>query len=199
MPQPKEENTMHNNLVTRLFGFALVCSTVILAGLGSQQAFAESADQIDSKVDLALEALYKGTPAAKKQAESAKGILVFPDIIKAGLGIGGQYGVGALQVGGKTVGYYNLVEGSFGLQAGAQSFGYALFFMDEAALEYLKSSEGWEVGVGPSITVVDEGLAGSLTTTTGKDNVYAFFFDQQGLMAGLGLKGSKISEITPDE
>jgi lipid-binding SYLF domain-containing protein len=190
---------MHNNLYTRLFEFALVCTTVILAGLGSQQAFAESASQINSKVDLALEALYNGTPAAKKQAESAKGILVFPDIIKAGLGIGGQYGVGALRVGGKTVGYYNLVEGSFGLQAGAQSFGYALFFMDEAALEYLKSSEGWEVGVGPSITVVDEGLAGSLTTTTGKDNIYAFFFDQKGLMAGLGLKGSKISSITPDE
>jgi lipid-binding SYLF domain-containing protein len=190
---------MYNNLCTRLFGFALVCTTVILAGLGSQQAFAESAAQIDSKVDLALEALYEKTPAAKKQAESAKGILVFPDIIKAGLMIGGQYGVGALRVGGKTVGYYNVAEGSFGLQAGAQSFGYALFFMDEAALEYMKKSGGWEIGVGPSITVVDEGLAGSLTTTTGKDNIYAFFFDQQGLMAGLGLKGGKISKITPDE
>ena len=188
---------MHNKLVTRLFGFALVCATLILAGLGSQQAVADSAAQIDGKVDLALEALYQKTPAAKKQAESAKGILVFPDIIKAGLMIGGQYGVGALRVAGKTEGYYKVVEGSFGLQAGAQTFGYALFFMDEPALEYLKTSDGWEVGVGPSITVVDEGLAGSLTTTTGKDNIYAFFFDQQGLMAGLGLKGSKITKFTP--
>ena len=190
---------MHNKLFARLSGFALVCATVILAGVGSQQAAAETAAQIDGKVDLALEALYQKSPAAKKQAESAKGILVFPNIIKAGLMIGGQYGVGALRVGDKTVGYYNVVEGSFGLQAGAQTFGYALFFMDETALEYLTSSKGWEIGVGPSITVVDEGLAGSLTTTTGKDNVYAFFFDQQGLMAGLGLKGSKISEITPDD
>jgi lipid-binding SYLF domain-containing protein len=194
-----ENNFMHDKIFTRFCGFALAYATVILAGLGSQQAVAESAAQIDAKVDLALEALYQKTPAAKKQAESAKGILVFPDIIKAGLMIGGQYGVGAMRVGGKTVGYYNVVEGSFGLQAGAQSFGYALFFMDETALEYLKSSDGWELGVGPSITIVDEGLAGSLTTTTGKDNIYAFFFDQQGLMAGLGLKGSKISKITPDE
>ena len=190
---------MNNKLFARLSGFALICATVILAGVGSQQAAAETAAQIDGKVDLALEALYQKSPAAKKQAESAKGILVFPNIIKAGLMIGGQYGVGALRVGGKTVGYYNVVEGSFGLQAGAQTFGYALFFMDESALGYLTNSKGWEIGVGPSITVVDEGLAGSLTTTTGKDNVYAFFFDQQGLMAGLGLKGSKISEITPDE
>ena len=189
---------MHNKLGNRLFGFALVCATLILTGLGSHQAVADSAAQIEGKVDLALEALYQKTPAAKKQAESAKGILVFPNIIKAGLMIGGQYGVGALRVGGKTVGYYNVVEGSFGLQAGAQTFGYALFFMDPAALEYLESSDGWELGVGPSITVVDEGLAGSLTTTTGKDNVYAFFFDQQGLMAGLGLKGSKISKMTPE-
>ena len=190
---------MTNTAATRFFALALAGATVILAVLGSQHAAAETADQIDGKVDLALEALYQKTPAAKKQAESAKGILVFPNIIKAGLMIGGQYGVGALRVGGQTVGYYNVVEGSFGLQAGAQTFGYALFFMDSTALDYLESSDGWELGVGPSITVVDEGLAGSLTTTTGKDNIYAFFFDQQGLMAGLGLKGSKISKVTPDE
>ena len=190
---------MQNKVFTRLLGCALVCATLSLAGLGSQHAVADSAAQIDGKVDLALEALYQKAPAAKKQAESAKGILVFPDIIKAGLMIGGQYGVGAMRVGGKTVGYYKVVEGSFGLQAGAQSFGYALFFMDVTSLEYLNSSDGWEIGVGPSITVVDKGLAGSLTTTTGKDNIYAFFFDPKGLMAGLGLKGSKISKITPDE
>ena len=190
---------MYNIIFTQMPRFTRACVAVILLGLGSQQAFAESAAQIDGKVDLALAALYEKTPAAKNLAGSAKGILVFPDIIKAGLGIGGQYGEGALRVDGKTVGYYNVVEGSFGLQAGAQSFGYALFFMDDAALEYLQSSDGWEVGVGPSITIVDEGLAGSLTTTTAKDNVYAFFFDQKGLMAGLGLKGNKISKITPDE
>ena len=190
---------MHKKIYTRLFGFALVYATAFLAGLGSQPAVADSAAEIDRKVDAALAQLYEKMPAAKKQAESAKAILVFPDVVKAGLIIGGTYGNGALRANGKTVGYYNTVEGSYGLQAGAQSFGYALFFMDDEAFEYLQQSEGWEFGLGPSITVVDEGLASSLTTTTGKDHVYAFFFDQTGLMGGLGLKGGKISRITPDE
>lgn len=190
---------MYNRIYTRLFGFALVCVTVVLVGLGAQPAVAASAAEIDSMVDAALVKLYEKTPAAKKQAESARAILVFPEVVKAGLMVGGQYGEGALRVDGKTVGYYNTVEGSFGLQAGAQKFGYALFFMDNEAFEYLKKSDGWEIGVGPSITVVDEGLAGSLTTTTGKDDIYAFFFDQKGLMGGLGLKGGKITPITPDE
>ena len=101
-------------------------------------------------------------------------------------------------MGGKTIGYYNTVAASYGFQAGAQSFGYALFFMTDDALEYLANSEGWEIGVGPSVVVVDEGMAKSLTTTTAKDGVYAFFFGQEGLMAGLGIQGSKISRITPE-
>jgi len=190
---------MHNKVSIRLLGISLVCAAMFLAALGPQPALAASAAEIDSMVDAALEKLYEKTPAAKKQAESAKGILVFPDIVKGGLMIGAHHGNGALRVDGKTVGYYNTVEGSYGLQAGVQKFGYALFFMDDAALEYLQNSKGWEIGIGPSITVVDAGLATSLTTTTGKDAVYAFFFDQKGLMAGLGLKGGKISPITPDE
>jgi lipid-binding SYLF domain-containing protein len=190
---------MYNKIYTQLFGFALLCTTVVLVGLGPQPAVAASAAEIDRQVDAALVKLYEKTPAAKKQAESARAILVFPEIIKAGLVVGGQYGEGALRVAGKTVGYYNTVEGSFGLQAGAQGFGYALFFMDDKAFEYLQKSKGWEIGVGPSITVVDKGMAGSLTTTTGKDEVYAFFFDQKGLMGGLGLKGGKITQITPDK
>jgi lipid-binding SYLF domain-containing protein len=195
----KEHKTMHKKIYTRLFGFALVCATVVMAGLGPQPAVAASAVEIDRQVDAALVNLYEKMPAAKKQAETAKAILVFPDVVKAGLIIGGTYGVGALRVEGKTVGYYKTVEGSYGLQAGAQSFGYALFFMNDEAFKYLQKSEGWEFGLGPSITIIDEGLASSLTTTTGKDDVYAFFFDQQGLMGGLGLKGGKITQITPDE
>ena len=119
--------------------------------------------------------------------------------VKAGLIVGAQYGTGALRVEGKTVGYYNTVAASYGLQAGAQEFGYALIFMTQSSLDYLKKSAGWEIGVGPSIVVVDEGLARSLTTTTAKEDIYAFFFSQKGLMAGLGLQGSKISKITPDK
>jgi lipid-binding SYLF domain-containing protein len=109
--------------------------------------------------------------------------------------IGGQYGEGALRVDGKTVGYYSSVAASYGLQAGVQKFGYALFFITGSALDYLKKSEGWEIGTGPSLVIVDEGVAGSLTTTTAKSDIYAFFFDQKGLMAGIGLQGSKITKL----
>jgi lipid-binding SYLF domain-containing protein len=102
-------------------------------------------------------------------------------------------------VDGQTVGYYNTVAASYGLQAGAQKFGYALFFITDSALDYLKKSSGWEIGVGPSVVLVDEGLASSLTTSTAKDDIYAFFFNQEGLMAGLGLQGAKITQITPDQ
>jgi len=104
---------------------------------------------------------------------------------------------GALLEGGKTVGYYNSVAASYGLQAGAQKFGYAMFFMDTASLEYLKNSAGWELGVGPSIVFVDAGMARTLSTSTVKEGIYAFTFSQQGLMAGMGLQGSKITKITP--
>jgi lipid-binding SYLF domain-containing protein len=186
-----------NNTI-RLLGTTLIFTFTVLLAIGSCPAFADTAAEIDRDADSALEKLYATTPSAKELSKVAKGVLVFPDVIKAGLGIGGQYGVGALREGGKTVGYYNTVAASYGLQAGAQSFGYALFFMTDAALKYLKKSAGWEIGVGPSVTVVDEGMARSLTTTTAKESVYAFFFNQKGLMAGLGLQGSKITQITPD-
>ena len=160
-----------------------------------QPAVAASAAEIDRDVGSTLQKLYNRAPSAKKLAAKAKGILVFPSIIKAGLMVGGQYGEGALRKKGKTVGYYNTVAASYGLQAGAQSFGYALFFMTDSALSYLDKSGGWEIGVGPSIVVVDEGMATSMTTTTGKTDIYAFIFNQKGLMGGLGLQGTKINKI----
>lgn len=162
-------------------------------------SMAESAAEIDQEVDIALEKLYQTTPAAKKIASQAVGILVFPDIIKGGFIIGGQYGDGALRENGMTTGYYRSIAASFGLQAGAQTFGYALFFLTEDDLAYLKRSDGWEIGVGPTIVVVDKGVASAMTSTTLKSGVYAFFFDQKGLMAGLGLQGSKITQIVPDK
>lgn len=112
--------------------------------------------------------------------------------------MGASFGDRALLKNGKTAGYYRTVEASYGLQAGIQSFGYVLFFMQDEALAYLDKSDGWKIGVGPSLVIVDTGFAGSMTTTTAKDDIYAFFFDQKGLMAGLGLKGSKITQIHPD-
>lgn len=150
---------------------------------------------INRDAQAALQKLYETTPKAKMLGETAKGVLVFPSILKAGLIIGGQGGNGALIEDGKTVAYYNIAAASYGLQAGVQEFGYAMFLMTDAARKYLDSSDGWEVGVGPTIVVMDEGAAKSLTTTTAKDDVYAFIFSQKGLMAGLGVQGSKITRL----
>jgi lipid-binding SYLF domain-containing protein len=176
---------------------ALVLAFAILT-LGSPRSLqAATAEELDSEANNALQTLYRTTPAARDMARVAKGILVFPRIVKGGFIFGGQYGEGALRVGGKTTGYYRSIAASYGLQAGAQTFGYALFFLDDASLRYLKDSDGWEIGVGPSIVIMDEGKARSFSTTTAKSGVYAFFFSQHGLMAGLGITGSKISEIYP--
>jgi len=182
-------------MTVSFFSFLIV---VVLIG-GPQSAMAETAPAIEAKVDAALKTLYASSPAAKELAGVAKGILVFPEVVKAGLVVGGQYGVGALREREKTAGYYKTIAGSFGLQAGAQTFGYALIFITQEALDYLKKSDGWEIGTGPSVVVADKGLAGSLTTTTAKEDIYAFFFDQKGLMAGLGIQGSKISPYTPEK
>jgi lipid-binding SYLF domain-containing protein len=164
---------------------------------GTQSRGHDSAAKIDGAASQALASLYAGSPEARALSTRAKGILVFPEVYKAGFIGGASYGDGALRVRGRTVGYYNTVSASYGLQAGVQKFGYALFFMDKSALSYLDRSEGWEVGVGPSIVVVDSGVARSLTTTTAREGIYAFIFDQKGLMAGLGLQGSKITRIQP--
>jgi lipid-binding SYLF domain-containing protein len=158
-------------------------------------ATAASATEIDQRVHSALEKLFKATPSAETLAKDAKGILVFPSIVKGGFIVGGQYGEGALLKDSRTVGYYNTVSVSYGLQAGLQKYGYALFFMSDSALGYLDKSDGWEIGVGPSVVIVDAGVARALTTTTARSEIYAFFFDQKGLMAGLGLQGTKITKI----
>jgi len=124
-------------------------------------------------------------------------ILVFPKVTKAGFGIGGQYGEGTLLKKDAAAGYYKTTGASVGLQAGGQQYGYAMFFMNPKALAALDSAKGFEVGVGPSVVVVDEGMAKTTTTSTLKDDVYAFVFGQKGLMAGLGIQGNKISKITP--
>jgi len=163
----------------------------------TRPAMAKSAAEINKEVNGALKILYAKSAAAKDLSKIAKGILVFPGIYKGGFIVGGQYGEGALRKGGKTAGYYNTVAASYGLQAGAEKFGYAMFFLDDASLAYLNNSAGWEIGVGPNITVVDAGVARSLSTSTAKEGIYVFFFDQKGLMAGLGIQGSKITKITP--
>ena len=180
-------------LVTVILMFVSVTLGSFFAG----SVLAASAKEIDKKATQALTTLYRTTPGAKKLAEKAKAVLIFPDIVKAGFMVGGQFGDGALRKGGKTVAYYRSLAGSYGFQAGAQTFGYVLFFMDDASLKYLDQSDGWEVGTGPSLVVLDEGFGKSLSTTTLQEGVYAFIFNQKGLMGGVGIQGSKITRITP--
>jgi lipid-binding SYLF domain-containing protein len=188
-------------LASRSVSVSLVFAALWLlaAGWSGSAAAASSTAEINRDADAALAKLYRETPAAKALGERARAILVFPSIVKGGLIVGGQYGEGVLRKDGKSVGYYSTSAVSYGLQAGAQTFGYALFLMSDSALSYLDKSGGWEIGVGPSVVVVDEGKARTLTTTTAQDDIYAFIFGQKGLMAGLGLQGSKITRIHPEK
>lgn len=167
------------------------------AALMSSAALAASARQIDQNVDRALRTLYAEQPKARQLGNRAKAVLVFPKIVKAGFLIGGMGGDGALRVGGRTVGYYDIVAASYGMQAGAQAFSYALFFMTDSSLNYLENSNGWSIGSGPSVVVLDKGAAASMTSTTLTQDVYAIPFGQKGLMAGVGIEGSKITRVNP--
>jgi lipid-binding SYLF domain-containing protein len=184
------------SIVTRKLGIVVFSTFVALAASHSNAAEkGSSASKLASDGKAALSQLYAKVPAAKALAGKAVAILVFPSITKAGLGIGGQYGEGVLLKGGSAAGYYNTTGVSTGLQVGAQKYGYAMFFMNDGALAQLDKAEGFEVGVGPSVVVMDEGKAKTTTTTTAKDDIYAFVFGQKGLMAGMGIQGNKISKI----
>jgi lipid-binding SYLF domain-containing protein len=163
--------------------------------LCSAPVFAATKAELDRDGPRALNKLIAKVPAAKALNEKAVAVLVFPSITKAGLMIGGQYGEGVLLKGGKPAGYYSTAGASYGLQAGAQKYGYAMFFMNQKSLDSLNTAEGFEVGVGPSIVVVDEGMGKSTTSTTATNDIYAFIFSQKGLMAGLGLQGNKITKL----
>jgi len=167
-------------------------------GVGQKVGIGVPTTKTDQDVTLALDKLLKNSSTATELSKKAKAILVFPRIIKAGLGIGGHYGEGALRKKGKTVAYYSTVAGSYGLQIGGQAFGYAMFFMDDKGLNYLLDhNTGWEIGVGPSVVFLDEGMAKTMNNTTLTESVYVFTFNQQGLMAGAGIQGSKITKMNP--
>jgi lipid-binding SYLF domain-containing protein len=158
-------------------------------------ASAASRADLDSESRRVLDKLIADVPAAKALYAKATGVLVFPTITKAGFVVGGQYGEGVLWQGRKPVAYYNTAGASYGLQAGAQQYGYAMFFMNRKSLDSLNATQGFEVGVGPSVVVVDQGMAKNMTTTTISEDVYAFVFAQKGLMAGIGIQGNKITRI----
>ena len=170
---------------------ALSIATVLGAN-----AHAESREALERSSREALNTLIAQNATAKELSTKAAAVLVFPSVKKAGLMIGGQYGEGVLWRGDKVAAFYNTGGASFGFQAGAQEYGYALFFMKEDAVKALDVAQGFEVGVGPSIVVIDQGMGNSTTTTTMQKDIYAFIFSQKGLMAGIGIQGNKITKIT---
>ena len=183
------------NRPSRLLAALALVAFAVLSVTIPTPARAESAASLEADAAAALQALYSNTPAAKALGAQAKAVVVFPTIVKAGFLVAGAYGEGVKYRDGKVVGFYNSVAGSYGLQAGAQAFGYAIFLMTDSAVRYLDRSDGFELGVGPSFVLVDEGFAKNLSTTTLKKDVYGFIFDQKGLMAGIGIQGTKISRI----
>jgi lipid-binding SYLF domain-containing protein len=181
---------IHRNFLTLMLTTAAIVSMSVM-----NQAGAATAEDLDNDSRQALQTLYTTEPVAKTLSQTAKAILVFPNIVKAGLVFGGSYGEGELIKGSKVADYYNSVTGSWGLQIGAESYGYAVFLMTDKAVKYIEDTKGWEIGVGPTVVVVDEGVAKNLSTSTLKDDAYAFIFSQQGLMAGVSIEGTKISKI----
>jgi lipid-binding SYLF domain-containing protein len=167
------------------------------AGSMAQPSGPNAAQQVlEANAAAALAALYQRTPKAKELGDKAKGILVFPDVVRAGFIAGASHGSGVLYENGKVTGDYATTSVSYGFQAGAQTYGYAMFIMTDAELNKVKSNSDYEVGLGPTIVVADNGTAQNLTTTTLQADVYAFIFNQNGLMAGSALRGTKISRIT---
>jgi len=170
----------------------LTLSAVTLFGPVS---YAESRAALERSSHAALSTLIAQNAIAQELSKKAAAVLVFPSVKKAGLMIGGQYGEGVLWRNGKAVAFYNTGGASFGFQAGAQEYAYAMFFMKEDAIKALDVAQGFEVGVGPSIVVIDQGMGNSTTTTTMQKDIYAFVFGQKGLMAGIGIQGNKITKI----
>ena len=183
-----------NKLRSTFLAFTVAALAAISMGSISV-ASAATAEDLDRDSLQALQTLYKAEPVAKTLAQSAKAVLVFPNVIKAGLVFGGSYGEGGLLNGSKVIDYYNSVAGSWGVQVGAQTYGYAVFLMTDDAVSYIEKTKGWEVGVGPTVVVVDEGVAKNISSSSLKNDAYAFIFSQQGLMAGVSIEGTKISHI----
>jgi len=184
-----------NTIQRTLNRFVILAVAAISLSVFASHAAAASAEDLNKEANLALQTLYKSNSVAENVSKKARAILVFPHIVKAGLVFGGSYGEGVLIKKSQVVDYYNSVAGSWGWQAGAESYGYVVFLMNDKAVRYLDKSKGWEFGVGPTVVAVDEGAAKNLTTSTLKSDAYAFIFDQQGLMASLSIEGTKISRI----
>lgn len=174
---------------------ALLATLALFAAVFWQNAEADSAVEIDAKANAALEAFYAHTSAGKELVEKASGMLIFPEVLKAGIGIGGEYGEGVLREQGKSEGYYNVAAASIGFQLGAQIKSEIILFMTADALADFKASDGWEAGVDGSVALVTLGAGKTIDTSNIKDPIIGFVFSNKGLMYNLSIEGSKITKI----
>lgn len=178
-----------------LFATAFALAVTLATLAGAPQAPAASAKEIDIRVDEALQRFYEEVTGGKRFLRKAAGVLVFPRVIKAGIGIGGEYGEGALRIRGRTVDYYSIASASIGFQLGAQARTVIIVFLDKEALRGFRRSEGWRVGVDGSVALIEVGVGGTLDSISINEPVVAFVIGQKGLMYNLTLEGSKISRI----
>jgi lipid-binding SYLF domain-containing protein len=183
---------MKSQSVARVSAFIFLTLTLLVP-----ISYAKSAREIDASVDTAMTRFEKDVFAAKDMIAKAKGVLVLPGVFKAGIGLGGEYGVGALRIKGKTVDYYNIIGGSLGFQFGAQVRNIYLLFMEDQALQNFRSSDGWKAGVDGSVALITIGADGSVDTTKTNEPIIAYVLDQKGLMYNLNLEGSKFNKIKP--
>ena len=174
----------------RIFLLITVCSFCLTNNL-----HAKTAKEIDASVNAAIERFYKQVKGAEKYVKASKGMLVMPNVVKGAFIIGGQYGEGALRIGGKTVDYYNTVSGSIGFQIGGQAKDIILLFMTDEALKKFRASKGWEAGMDANVALISVGAGDSEGTITSKDPIVGFVFDTKGLIGDLSFKGAKFSKL----
>lgn len=178
--------------------FVLVLCFTFALSLVADVSYAKTKGEINASVKAAMDRFKKQVKGSTEYLKGAKGVLVMPNITKAGFVVGGKYGQGALQVGGKTVGYYSLAEGSVGWQIGAQKYDMVILFMTDEVLKKFRSGENWEAGVDAEVTLIAVGAEVTVDTLRSQHPIAGFVFDQKGLMGGASLKGAKFTRIKPD-
>ena len=180
----------------KTLGF-MVCFTLVF-GLLATVSYAKTKGEINASAKAAMSRFKKDVKGANEYLKVAKGVLVMPSVTKAGFILGGQYGQGALQIGGKTVDYYSLAAGSVGFQIGAEAYDLIIIFTTAEALKKFRASDGWEAGADAEVTLIDAGLNAPVSTIVSQHPILGFVIDQKGLMAGVSVKGAKFTKIKPD-
>jgi lipid-binding SYLF domain-containing protein len=190
---------LFNSSIKNKWSIRIFLLITVIGVFLSSNLYAKTAKEIDASVDVAMERFYQQVEGAKELAKASKGMLVMPNVVKGAFIIGGEYGEGALRVGGKSVDYYNLISGSIGFQIGGQSKDIILLFMTDDALKQFRASKGWEAGVDGNIAIINVGGGERADTRTLKDPIVGFVFDAKGLIADVSLKGAKFTKVDKKE